>query len=289
MFKGMLVLLAGFVLFFAFRLIYGYVVHPKSESYNNDHNSQTYYNNSDEQNIKRNYATSKYKESKEAPVQNAANPQQRSVDQKYEKVGTINAQSGEFEQTEQKVRTSVKKYNALIQYEQKSGLPGQRSLNLVIGVPPQHFDSIVGELKKYGKVTSIAINKTDKTNEYKVLNANRASTEKTIASLYSLKEKGGKIDEFINLENRIMELEETMQNLGVKLGDFDEENEFCTVKYSLVESEKKDDSIPFLYRVKVALEWTIKYYGVFMILSAFGALLIFFVVKIAVALKWIKQ
>ena len=47
-------------------------------------------------------------------------------------------------------------------------------------------------------------------------------------------------------------------NLGVSLGDFDDENEFCTVQFSLLEG--KEVKIGLMQRVKVALEWTVKIY-----------------------------
>ena len=48
------------------------------------------------------------------------------------------------------------------------------------------------------------------------------------------------------------------------MGSFDSENEFCTVNISL--QEGKIRKITFYHRVKVALEWTIKYYLLFIIL-----------------------
>ena len=62
----------------------------------------------------------------------------------------------------------------------------------------------------------------------------------------------------MNLENRILEIERQLQDLGVSLGDFDDENEFCTVKFSL--QETKNVSISLFHRLKVALEWTVKIY-----------------------------
>ena len=102
------------------------------------------------------------------------------------------------------------------------------------------------------------ITKKDKTNEYKELNAKKQSLEKIRTSLIELKSKGGKIDEYMGLENRILEIEQQLQGLGVSLGDFDDENEFCTVQFSLLEG--KEVKIGTMQRVKVALEWTVKIY-----------------------------
>lgn len=73
-----------------------------------------------------------------------------------------------------------------------------------------------------------------------------------------MKSKGGKIDEYMGLENRILEIEQQLQGLGVSLGDFDDENEFCTVQFSLLEG--KELRIGVMQRIKVALEWTVKIY-----------------------------
>ena len=62
----------------------------------------------------------------------------------------------------------------------------------------------------------------------------------------------------MGLENRILEIEQQLQGLGVSLGDFDDENEFCTVQFSLLEG--KELRIGVMQRIKVALEWTVKIY-----------------------------
>jgi len=102
------------------------------------------------------------------------------------------------------------------------------------------------------------ITKKDKTNEYKQLNAKKESLLKIRASLIELKSKGGKIEEYINLENRILSIEEELQGLGVQLGNYDEENEFCTIKFSLVEGV--ENKISLMHRIKVALDWTVSTY-----------------------------
>jgi hypothetical protein len=107
-------------------------------------------------------------------------------------------------------------------------------------------------------VLSKSITKTDKTNEYLQLNAKRISLEKTRNSLLDLKGRSGRIDEFIGLENRILEMEAQLQELGVQLGDYDETNEFCSVRFSMI--EKGSSKISMAQRVKVALEWSLKYW-----------------------------
>lgn len=240
---GLVILFAAL---FAFRFIYGY-----TKTIDNTPSQTQFFDNIS--NSKRNYATKKYK-----VKTNTTNQSAIKVDQKYEKIAEIKTKSADFENEEKSSRKTIEKLDALIQFEQKSGNKGYRNLNLVIGVPPENFDALYTELTKIGKVQAKQITKKDKTNEYKELNAKKQSLEKIRTSLIELKSKGGKIDEYMSLENRILEIEQQLQGLGVSLGDFDDENEFCTVQFSLLEG--KEVKIGLMQRVKVALEWTVKMY-----------------------------
>jgi hypothetical protein len=175
----------------------------------------------------------------------------------------------------------------LIQSEKNSGLSGNRYLQLAIGVPPEGFDQLIQDMRQIGSLISVRIDKTDKTNEYKELNANRVSLEKTRSSLLTLKNKAGRIDEHINLENRILEIENEIQGTGVKLGEYDQENELCTVRFGLQERRDEASGIPFSHRVNVALTWAIKYYLSGLGLLTMACLLSLLAVLLLEKLKWI--
>lgn len=240
--KIILFLSLGFIILFFFRLMYGYTSTPDDHS-----NENVFFESIGD--MKRNYASKEYKGRSDAAVK---------VDQKYEKIAEINTKSTQFDQEEIQARRQIERYQALIQFEQKIGNKGYRKLNLLVGVPPENFDSLYNSLIIIGNVQAKQITKKDKTNEYKELNAKKASLEKIRASLLELKSKEGKIEEYMGLENRILEIEQELQGLGVSLGDFDAENEFCTVQFSLIEG--KITTISFSHRIKVALEWTVKIY-----------------------------
>jgi len=244
--KLILWLIIIFAVLSIFRLIYG-----STKTFDDTPNQTQFFDNIS--NSKRNYATKEYKVKSSTPNQTAIK-----VDQKYEKIAEIKTKSSNFEEEEKSSRKTIEKLDALIQFEQKSGNKGYRKLNLVIGVPPENFDAIYNQLITIGKVQAKQITKKDKTNEYKELNAKKQSLEKIRNSLIELKSKGGKIEEYMGLENRILEIEQQLQGLGVSLGDFDDENEFCTVQFSLLEG--KEVKIGIMQRVKVALEWTVKIY-----------------------------
>ena len=253
-------LAALFVFLFVARLIYGYYYPGTARN-----NGVTLLGSDDFSVSRKNYASEKIK-GESAPQQ-----QQQpsfSQSQKYEKVATLRSKSSQFEADDARLKAMVKGFGAVIQYEQNTGNTGQRSLNLLIGVKPERFDSFYIEIQKIGQILSKSITKTDKTNEYLQLNAKRISLEKTRNALLELKSRGGQIDEYIGLENRILEIEGQLQDLGVQIGDYDEENEFCTVRFSMYEGESSEISLA--QRLKVAFEWTVKYYALMMLGLIFG-------------------
>lgn len=277
--KPIIILLCAFAVLFVFRLIYGYTL-----VIDDTQNQVPFFESIND--VKRNYASKEYKNSSNNAGQSAV-----MVDQKYEKVAEVNTKSTEFEKEEQILREQIELNNALIQFEQKNGNAGYRKLSLLIGVPPERFDSLYNNLIKIGKVQSKQITKKDKTNEYKELNARKASLEKILTSLNELKSKGGKIEEYMDLENRILEIEQQLQDLGVNLGDFDDENEFCTVKFSLIEGRVV--KISLIHRVKVALEWTVKIYlrsiMIVFFISLFAYLLLLIIEKSKLLEKIVKR
>jgi hypothetical protein len=282
--RTVLVLMAGFLLLFIFRFVYGYTtgLSEVREEYFSDFFAER-------EDLRLNYATDSYKFKKESPAPSTAAmqsasaavpsaPKEFNVDQKYEKIATIKSASTKFEEDEKKLRAKVKGYNAIIQYEENSGRKGDRELHLSIGIPPEKFDTFYVEVLAIGKVKAKEITKIDKTNEFKNLNARKASLESMRQSLLEIKRQSGKIDEYVNLQNRILEIEQELQNLGVSLGSFDEENEFCTVRLSLFETY--EIQISLLHRLKVAFEWATQYYLLVLAIVAVAALFAFFLLLI---------
>lgn len=256
-------LLGVFLLFFLFRLLYGYV-ESGSAAFDG-------MGGSDEGlRLKRNYASAVIM--KEAPNAPPPPPGQQGSggSQKYERVANIRSRSGRFEEDEKAVKAQIRQFKGIIQYEKNQGNAGERSLFLQIGVAPALFDSFYVVMQQYGRVLSKEATKTDMTSEFLQLNAKRNSLEKTRASLLELKQRGSNIADLMSLENNLLDIERQLQELGVELGAYDEENEFCTVRFSL--SEGREHQISFLHRVKVALEWTLGYYCLFVACLSFALL-----------------
>jgi hypothetical protein len=266
-----------FIAMFLLRLLYGYLA--TSARHGDDHDDNFFSSLND---IRRNYASEKIVMKNNVQLQsNIASTQ------KFEKTATIKTRSTEFEKDEKLIKDKTKAFNAVIQYEQNLGQKSNRQLHLLIGVSPQLFDSFHVALQQIGALKGLEITKVDKTNEFRQLNAKKASIEKTLQSLNDLKAKGGEIADFVTLNDKILEVEEKLQELGVELGNFDTENEFCTVKLSLYEGAI-EKGVPFIQRIRIAVEWTITYYAVLVVSILALTVLIFLMLVVVDKLKLIN-
>ena len=253
-----------FVALFLFRLFYSY--NGPAAQYNRDGLGYDFFSNM--KNLRENYASEKI--ANVIPTgQNA--PQDFLTSQKYEKTATVSAETSHFDKDDSLIRAITKSYGGSIQYEEGLGKKGSRELHLSIGVKPDAFDSFYRAVQDIGELRSTTIDKVDKTNEYRQLNAKKASLEKNLASLNELKNKNGAISDYISLHDKILEVETQLQELGVDLGNSNSENEFCTLRFSLFEGRERK-AISFIQRVETSLEWTIKYYALSVI--AVGGILL---------------
>ena len=252
--KVLLGLAALFVAMFILRMLFGYSGEAR-ESYSETQITTLNFAGGSSNNI----ASTRYKIKKGG----TSNAQVVSVDQKYEKTADFSCKTDQFEAEEKQINQIIESNNAIIQFQQKSGVEGSRLLYLQIGVQPEKFEAVIAQIQEQITVRSLNVTKKDKTNEYRELNAKTNTLKATRQALVDLKNKGGKIEEYIDLENRILEIDEQLQQLGVQLGSFDSENEFVTVNVTLREGELAQPS--FGSRIRMALEWTIEYYLMLMI------------------------
>jgi hypothetical protein len=172
--------------------------------------------------------------------------------QKYEKVATLTELTRNYDADRKHIDDLLTSHQGIVQFERASGLVGRRTLYLGVGVPPDHFDAFIEAVKAIGTNAQVEIIKNDKTNEYLQLRAKRATLEKARSGLEAA--SGGSVDERIHVQNRLTEIEERIQELGVSLGEFDSQNELCTVKLTLKEATRAASN--WSQRLIDALEWT---------------------------------
>ena len=175
--------------------------------------------------------------------------------QKYEKIASVTQMSDNFDADRRLIEGRIPEYGGVTQLEHASGLTGFRTLHLGIGVPPDRFDGFVTAIRAIGRTAQIEIVKNDKTNEYLQLRAKRTTLDKARAALEVLKEQGGSTDERMKVQNRLTEIEQQIQDLAVSLGDFDSQNELCTIKLTLRERTNPLQA-GFWTRARLSTEWT---------------------------------
>lgn len=202
---------------------------------------------------RRNYASAKI-----AVEQTPAGAQV--VEQKYERVSQIESRTEHWDPDIAAVKLAVEGANALVQQENSYGLEGARVLSLSLGVIPDAFDPTVQTLKSIGELRSANVVKTDRTADYRVLEAQRLSLEKTRDGLARLRDSGAQLSDRIELETRILDIERQIQELGVSLGDFSELNSFCTIHFVLRETNRGAWGARLLDALLSALGWTVLVY-----------------------------
>lgn len=255
--RGLSAAALGFLVLWGLRLGYGYLEQPDG-GYRQVSSTG---NLGGFENEKRNYASSKVE--RVGPQVGQYVPI-GAIDQKYERVADVRARAKDFDGEEAALRKLAGEHGGVIQLERRHGLRGDRALNLAIGVPPDHFDAFVAAVRAIGEVTHFTVDKQDRTNEWKALEAKRAVLESTRASLAALKARSGSIEELVALEERILDVHEEIQSLGISLGEFDAVNELCTVKVTLAEEVTArvaaGPTIPVWRRLRVAFEWAVPFY-----------------------------
>ena len=205
------------------------------------------------------------------------------VDQKYEKSATISASTSKYDDDEKNLNGIIEVNKCVIQMENKQGLSGNRRTEMVIGVKPDQFDDTVKRISSIGKILNKTETKLDKTAEYRQMLADRATLEKTKESYISLRQKGGSITELLTLEQKIIEIEGQIQKQSVDLGEYSDDNAFCTINFTISETATKsgvDNSIRVLWG---ALKWTIGCYLAIMCLiiaTAIGAIVALWAISI---------
>jgi len=211
------------------------------------------------------------------------------LDQKYERVSTISSRSKDYEGDVKNIRTIIEEFKAIVQQENVAGLKGARVLVLSIGVVPDSFEQAVERLKAVGSLLSFEITKTDKTSDYKALEAKRISLEKTRDGLKALRKSSAALADLVTLETRILDIEGQIQDLGVSLGDFDANNSFSTIHVTLSEREEKTVGPNVLRALLDALSFTVwTYLGMVLAVVVLGVLILLVGVVTEKIIGWKK-
>lgn len=191
--------------------------------------------------------------------------------EKFEKIARLSSVTSAFDEDRQHLYQLIVEGRGVIQFESLKGLRGRRIYYLSAGVPPETFDTTVDRLQAIADPTDVSIEKTDRTGEYLALLERRASLQKTRASLTALRAKGGSMDELLKLENRLLEIDEELQDTNLSIGQFNAGDEFCTVEFSLREKEGLTGHRIY-HIVKDSVIWTVSLSVMLLFLGTLAAI-----------------
>ncbi len=239
--------IVGFIIVFIYNILY--TIYWDKEN-NTNHRYYSYFMHVED--IKKNYARASSK-----PNYDLLNIP--SIAQVYEKIASISTKTSQFAQDARKLKKIIDLYNGVIQYEKLTGETGGQEIHLVIGVKPNLFDTLYNGVLGIGETQTKEVTKTDKTNEFELMSAQKSSMEEQLQTLYELKKQALHIQDFITLNGRIFEIEERLRMLGVDLAKFSTENEFCTIRVSLYEGIA-EPKIDYVAKISKALELSFDYY-----------------------------
>jgi hypothetical protein len=138
-----------------------------------------------------------------------------------EKTARLALGSDAFDDDEAASRTALAAHHGIVFDEKRGGIAPERRLVLEISVPTDEFDALLGKLQRIGQLQSISVQKRDRTNEFRQLDAQRQSLKQYLASVLKLRGgKQGSIEDELKLEQKIQDIEKELRTLSLQMGDF---------------------------------------------------------------------
>jgi len=157
------------------------------------------------------------------------------LDLKYERIANIVSTTANFNDDFARFHEILEENGAVVQMEDSRGLPGDRRVDLVIGVRPDNFDQMREEMLEIGELVSSSSTIVDRTFEYRQMLAEMEMLERRRESYEELKAHGGSIPELLQITDRIIQVDIMIQEQLVNLGEFSDDNALCTINFSLYE------------------------------------------------------
>lgn len=184
--------------------------------------------------------------------------QAQSGSDRYEKIAAMALRTTSFEEDRKSILKIVAGQNGIIQFEKLQNNPPDRTYNIQIGVSPHKFDDITESLRNLSTVLAISIEKNDRTSEYIEKLAAKEALIQARQSLLALKQRPGSMEELMKLEDRLLELENQIRQASLAAGQFQTDQELCTVRITLHEASLLSDAAEiitdsFLWTIALAV------------------------------------
>ena len=204
----------------------------------------------------------------EQMVYNVGGAEAAVLDQKYERIASIISKTVNYDADMEHFNAILDEHKAVIQMENRRGLPGGRRADFTIGVRPEAFDAMQEAISRIGAIVSSSVIKTDKTYEYRQMLAEKETLERRRASYEELRKFGGSIPDLLSLEDKIIEVESQIQQQLIGLGEYSDDNALCTINYTLYEGSEAGT----LRKLWNALKWSTATYAIILCIVIFTAI-----------------
>jgi hypothetical protein len=161
-------------------------------------------------------------------------------EQKLKKTASIAARSKAYDADQAAARKAITAQKAVVQMERSTGLPGNRRLELAVGVQPGAFDTLKAALLALGHTVDSSETLTDMTLDYQKLLAEQESLAQRLKRYEALRTQAKDLQSQLQLEDKVIAAESELQQKRIELNDFSTENALCTIQFNLSENGRVD-------------------------------------------------
>lgn len=192
--------------------------------------------------------------------------------QLFEKRAQIGCRSQDFQADESKLRSQLALHKAIVFFEKSEGTAPRRKLYIELNVPPEQFESLVAGVKTIGHLESILVQQRDRTSEFRKLQSQRRTMRSHLDAIVKLRDRPmTSLDDALKLENKIIDIERDLQNVGVQMGDLAAKESYFHVDMSLIEYQpggRLDPTYTWPQRIALGLFFAIVWWFVLAVAAA---------------------
>ncbi|MCX7878211.1 MAG: DUF4349 domain-containing protein [Ignavibacteria bacterium] len=153
------------------------------------------------------------------------------------KTGEMNIETERFDETENKIKETVKKFNAYITNSSSLINPaGKKHGSITIRVASSDFDNLISSLKTIDKISSLNVSGRDVTEEYLDLEA-RLKTQKELEArlIRLLQEKTANLTSVVEVETKLASVRENIEKTEGRIRYLRNQTAYSTLKVSYYE------------------------------------------------------
>jgi hypothetical protein len=207
------------------------------------------------------------------------------------KTGSLSVEVDKYDEAENKVSETVKKYSGYIANSNSSqNSSGNKSGTITVKVPADKFDALVSDIGKIGKVMNQSIQANDITEEYVDLEA-RVKTQKELEQrlIKLLEEKSARLSDVIEVEEKLASVRQKIESFEGRMKLLKSQSDLSTLTISIYEPSMISTSSGggFFYELGQAIKKGLSGFTNILAVSITFLIAIIPLVIIAVLIFWI--